>query len=79
MLVSNSAKEKLNPMTYLGVLLADLNEKGIRSIPDIEKHLKKTSTKGSSNKKQTFNYEQREDYTPSELSAVIDSLDDVEF
>ena len=33
MLVSNSAKEKLNPLTYLGVLLADLNEKGIRSIP----------------------------------------------
>ena len=66
-------------MTYLNRLLADLHENGKHTSSEIEKHLKKSPvSENKTGKKPKFNHDQRE-FTSSEFSAVIDSLDDVEF
>ena len=59
-----------------GHLDIELNEKGIREEKDIKNYLKSVSSGvAESQSKQSF--EQRT-YTAEELSAVYDSLDDVE-
>ena len=79
LLAAQNAKDKLNQMTYLNRLLADLHENGKHTSSEIEKHLKKSPvSENKTGKKPKFNHDQRE-FTSSEFSAVIDSLDDVEF
>ena len=78
MLASNSAKEKVQPIMYLNKLLSSLHVKGATNIDtaksEIENFAKATTYKPTEQKP---NFEQRE-YTSTELSALFDSLDDIE-
>ncbi len=78
MLASNSAKEKVQPIMYLNKLLSSLHVKGATNIDtaksEIENFAKITTYKPAEQKP---NFEQRE-YTSTELSALFDSLDDIE-
>ncbi len=74
--VANASRGKINAFAYMNKILSSLNEKGLKSKTEIENYLKKSNV--SSTSKPSFNFEQRE-YSSTELSAVFDSLDDVEF
>ena len=69
---------KINPMSYLNKILADLFSKGLTSDSEIKKYIKSIDKISlQNNKKLENNFEQRT-YTQEELSAVLDSLDDIE-
>ena len=74
LLVADASAGKSNPMSYLNKLLADLHEQGVSVSEDIAKALKSTTSKQTT----TQNNYATHSYTKQELSAVFDSLDDVE-
>jgi hypothetical protein len=78
--VAEISKGKANAFAYMNKILATLNETGKKTESEVAGYLKKLPKTISSNSdtKSKFNYEQRE-YTNTELTAVFDSLDDVEF
>ena len=76
--ISKSAEGKINPMSYLNKILADMFAKGIKEDAEIKKYLKsyaKSETSKSTTKQNDF---ESRTYSQEELSAVFDSLDDVE-
>ena len=78
MLVAETAKNKTTPMPYINKILANIREQNISSIEEIKKYLethKNDSGFGKQQIKESFKTRQ---YSPEELSAVYDSLDDVE-
>ena len=75
--ISKSAEGKINPITYLNKLLADIYAKGLSSDTEIKKYLKSQSSNNSSQSQKQQSFESRT-YSQEELSAVFDSLDDVE-
>ncbi len=76
MLVADACVGKSSPMSYLNKLLADLHEQGVSVTKDIANALKTkpTSTKQTPEKEQYATH----NYSKEQLSAVFDSLDDVE-
>ena len=73
--VSESAKGKSNPMTYLNKVLLSLNERNIKTEKEIEKYLKSVSSDTQKTDKADFS--QRE-YSSEEMNALFDSLEDIE-
>lgn len=76
LLVAESSKGMANPITYLNKVLSNLHEQNIVSTEQIKKHLE--LTKKSGNKQNVAQNFTSRAYTSEELSAVFDSLDDVE-
>lgn len=77
--VSKLANGKINPMSYLNKVLADIFAKGKTSDTEIKNYLKNSAKNSSENtSKQTQNDFEKRSYSQAELSAVFDSLDDVE-
>ena len=78
LLVAESIKDKSNPMAYLNKVIANLNEQKIFDTKSIKEHLKSVKPDGrKTSSKPNDNFEKR-DYSNEDLSAVFDSLDDVE-
>lgn len=78
LLVADYAKDKSSPMPYLNKILANLNEDNIHDNDKIVSHLKSIKPDGrKTSSKPKDNFETR-NYSKEELSAVFDSLDDVE-
>ena len=75
-LVSESAKGKASPLSYLNKVLSSLNSEGVHDTAKIKTRLKNFAG-GTSSQKPRDNFEQRA-YTKEEMSAVFTSLDDVE-
>ena len=79
--VAEAAKTKEHPLSYMSSLLADLFNKNIKTEEEIEKELKTKETKTVKSENKTTNsaknFEQRS-YTKEDLSALFDSLDDIE-
>ena len=76
--VSKYSVGKINPMSYLNKLLADIYSKGINSDDDIKKYLKNINKNQETNSSSKQNNFESRTYSQEELSAVFDSLDDVE-
>ena len=76
--VASLADGKINPMSYLNKILADIFAKGISSDADIKKYIKSTEKQSTKTTKQTKENFVERTYTQEELSAVFDSLDDIE-
>ena len=76
MLVSETAKGKASPLSYLNKVLSSLHTEGVHDTSKIKTRLKNFAGSGSSQKAKD-NFEQRT-YTKEEMSAVFASLDDVE-
>ena len=74
-LVSNVGKGKANPISYINKVLATLNEKNIKTDKDIENYISKMSVSDVQNAKKEFPMRK---YSPEEINALFDSLDDVE-
>ena len=67
---------KSNPISYMNKLLADLHEQGVSVTEDVAKALKsKPISTPSTTVKEDY---AKHNYSKEELSAVFDSLDDVE-
>lgn len=77
LLISKTAIGKINPMSYLNKILADIFAKHISSDADIKKYLKSASKTETKQTTKQNDFESRV-YSQEELSAVFDSLDDVE-
>ena len=75
MQVSEVAKGKMNPISYLNKMLSSLNEQNIKSEADIEKYLKSVSTEKTKLDKPDFS---TRNYSSEEMNALFDSLDDIE-
>lgn len=75
--VSKVAYGKINPMSYLNKVLADIFAKGITDKAEIKKYIK-SSTKSENSSQSPKNDFEKRSYSQAELSAVFDSLDDVE-
>lgn len=75
--VAVTSKGKSNGFAYMNKILASLNENNLKTDKEIDNYLKNSSY-SAPKQKQTFDYKQHE-YSQSEVSAVFDSLDDVEF
>ncbi len=75
--ISKTADGKANPMSYLNKVLADIFAKGISSDAEIKKYLKSAAVSETKTASKTESFETR-NYSKEELSAVFDSLDDVE-
>ena len=76
--IAKTAEGKVNPMSYLNKVLADIFAKGITSDAEIKKYIKSaTKTTGEKPASKQRDFESRT-YSKEELSAVFDSLDDVE-
>ena len=73
--VSEVAKGKSNPMSYLNKILSNLNSENIRTEKEIAEYLK-TSTAGT--QKSSMPEIVTRNYSAEEMNAIIDSLDDVE-
>ena len=76
--IAKFAEGKINPITYLNKLLADLFAKGINSNVEIKKYLKSSSKSDKNTTSNKSNDFETRTYSQEELSAVFDSLDDVE-
>ena len=76
--ISKAAIGKIGPMSYLNKLLADIYAKGITSDSEIKKYLKSSAKSDSSKTEKISSDFKSRTYSQEELSAVIDSLDDVE-
>ena len=74
MMVAESSIGKTNPITYLNKLLADFHEQGVSVTEELAKALKNKPVAAKPEKEQYATHS----YTKEELSAVFDSLDDVE-
>ncbi|MBQ7452714.1 MAG: DnaD domain protein [Clostridia bacterium] len=77
MLIANEAKTKEYPLSYINRILSDMNSKGIKTDEEISKNLAQKEQKTNNKPTQTAQIPQR-DYTKQDLSALFDSLDDVE-
>lgn len=75
LLVADASQGKSNPMTYLNKVLADLHEQGVSITSDVAKALKPTKSQKSQSAKQDY---ATHTYSKEQLTAVFDSLDDVE-
>ena len=79
--VADVAKAKEHPLSYMSSLLADLFNKNIKAEEDIEKELQNKESKPKKSENNSVNtaknYEQRS-YSKEDLSALFDSLDDIE-
>lgn len=75
MLVSNYAKGKSNPISYLNKMLATLNEKNLKTNGEIEKYLKSMGQDIKKIDKPDFS---TRNYSSEEMNALFDSLDDIE-
>lgn len=73
--VSDAAKGKSNPVSYLNKILATLNESNIKSDKDIEKYLKGVIVDKSKVDKPDF---ATREYSSEQMNALFDSLDDIE-
>ena len=78
LLASATTKDKSSPMPYLNRILATLHEEGLTETDAIKERLKAVKPDGrKTTSKPKDNFEKRT-LTNQELSAVFDSLDDVE-
>lgn len=78
LIAAEAANGKTNPMAYLNRVIATLNEEKITDTSAIKNHIKSIKPDGrKTSNKQKENFETRA-YSKEELSAVFDSLDDVE-
>ena len=78
LLASATTKDKSSPMPYLNRILATLHEEGLTETDAIKERLKAVKPNGRKTaSKPKDNFEKRT-LTNQELSAVFDSLDDVE-
>ena len=76
LLLTEACVGKSNPVSYMNKLLADLNEQGVSITEDVAKALKtKPVSTTSTPAKETY---AKHEYSKEQLSAVFDSLDDVE-
>ena len=73
--VSEVAKGKSNPMTYLNKILSTLNEKNIKTEKEIAGYLKSISSGGQKVEQPEI---QTRSYSNEEMNAVFDSLEDIE-
>ncbi len=79
LLVSSNFKDKTNPISYINRVLANLHEQGAITTKQIEEKLKANKElKGLETKTKSENNFETRNYSHAELSAVFDSLDDVE-
>lgn len=76
--VSKSAEGKTNPMSYLNKVLADIFAKGITTDAEIKKYIKSATKMADAKQTTKQNDFESRTYSKEELSAVFDSLDDVE-
>ena len=76
--ISKAAEGKINPISYLNKILADMFSKGISSNSDIKKYLSDSSKSTNQKEMSKVNDFETRPYSKEELSAVFDSLDDVE-
>ena len=78
LLASETTKDKSSPMPYLNRILATLHEEGLTETNAIKERLKAVKPDGRKTaSKPKDNFEKR-NLTSQEISAVFDSLDDVE-
>lgn len=78
LIVAEITKDKSNPMAYLNRVIANLNEQKITDTKSIKEHIKSVKLDSAkTTKKPKDNFEKR-NYSKEDLSAVFDSLDDVE-
>jgi len=75
LMASELAEGKNNPITYLNRVLADFHEQGISITADVVKNFKTKPAQSTEPQKQNYAHH---NYTKEQLSAVFDSLDDVE-
>lgn len=75
MLVAEVCAGKTSPMSYLNKLLADLHEQGVSVTKEIANALKSKPTASKEPAKEQY---ATHNYSKEQLSAVYDSLDDVE-
>ena len=75
--VASEIKGKSNSFAYMNKVLSNLYGSGIFEVDKIKEFLNSSPAKFDKPKKSSLDYEQRT-YTNEELSAVFDSLDDVE-
>ena len=73
--VSEIAKGKSNPMSYLNKILSSINERGLKTEKEIADYLKSASS--GTQKVDKPEFEQRT-YTAEEMNSLFDSLDDIE-
>lgn len=77
--VAGVSKGKTNSFSYMNKILASLNENNFRTEKQVDEYLKKSPVWGnSSSSKPNFDYKQH-GYSPSQVTALFDALDDVEF
>lgn len=78
--VAKYSRGKTSPMPYINKVIANLFSSNIHGEKEIKKQLEKSETKTTSSAKQSDkkNDFEKRTYTSEELSAVFDSLDDVE-
>ncbi len=79
--ISKAAEGKTNPISYLNKLLADMFAGGIKTDAEIKKYIKSSSSKTQKTQKTQNNLSQdfeTRTYSKDELSAIFDSLDDIE-
>lgn len=74
-LVANKSKNASQPMRYMNKLLLVLNSKNIKTLPDAEKEL---ATVGQAPATSPAKSAPEREYTAEELTALFDSLDDIE-
>lgn len=78
LLVANHSKGKTSPMIYLNKLLSSLVESGKKTTEQIKKHLASAKTSTSNSDAEQKTGFATHDYSKEQLSAVFDSLDDIE-
>lgn len=78
LLVAKSANGKSSPMPYMNKILADMFDNKITSTKEIEKRLSSINASSAIGKNNKSNNFVEREYSKEELSAVFDSLDDVE-
>ena len=77
LLASSSAKGKVQPIVYLNKLLSNLHSKNITTLESAKREIEGFNDSSSSHKNSSQPFRSRE-YSSSELSALFDSLDDIE-
>ena len=73
--VSEIAKGRSNPMSYLNKILSSISERGLKTEKEIADYLKSASS--GTQKVEKPDFEQRT-YTAEEMNSLFDSLDDIE-
>lgn len=75
LIAAEVCKGKYNTIAYLNKVLANLNERKIKTDGEIEKYLKSNFKNTDSNNKPDFS---TRNYSSEDMNALFDSLDDVE-